>query len=479
MPPSGAFAFGPFVLDGGATRLLRDGVAMSLTDRQFVVLYELVSHAGAVVLKDDLVRAAWPDTAVGDNSLAQAMSQIRGALDPADSRRYIENRMGRGYVFVAPVTPVDVPQSAEEIAARLAPYRALLEGRAGIESLVRAHVDRARATFEHLLRGDPLDAASHVGLVNACALQFESTRADPAPDREALRLALAHAHEACRLKNDYAEAYATLGFVLTCARRQDEAIAALRHAIRLQPTNWTHHLRLAAASWGEQRLRAAERTVELFPGCVLTRWLAATVYVGRGALGEAEREVAAGLAALAVTPGASPPFLPVALYWLSGLLHFAQGRASEAIAAFERELAIETTGHIYAREMCANVWYAMGACRLASGDVPAARDAFAETLVRIPHHPLALAGLAIVDRAPDAPTIDVAAPIVIEVTMARAARLVAAGDTAGAARIVHEALIAAPPGNAGWLIPLDPLLGVARDRNAWRDVLALLGTRAC
>jgi hypothetical protein len=37
---------------------------------------------------------------------------------------------------------------------------------------------------------------------------------------------------------------------------------------------------------------------------------------------------------------------------------------------------------------------------------------------------------------------------------------------------------ASPPGNAGWLLPIDPPLRVARDKTAWTRVLDLLRRRA-
>lgn len=66
----------------------------------------------------------------------------------------------------------------------------------------------------------------------------------------------------------------------------------------------------------------------------------------------------------------------------------------------------------------------------------------------------------------------------MDLTLARAALLVAAGNTPGAVSLVAAALDAAPPGNAGWLIPTDPLLGVPRDHDAWRAVLSRLRRRA-
>jgi hypothetical protein len=65
-----------------------------------------------------------------------------------------------------------------------------------------------------------------------------------------------------------------------------------------------------------------------------------------------------------------------------------------------------------------------------------------------------------------------------DVVVARATRLVADGDTRGAAHLLASALAAAPPDNTGWRVPIEPLLGVSQDRDAWRDVLTISRTRA-
>ena len=127
----------------------------------------------------------------------------------------------------------------------------------------------------------------------------------------------------------------------------------------------------------------------------------------------------------------------------------------------------------------------------------AARAAFREALLRIAHHPMALAGLEIVDRreraqsvGPDSPkpsspqapkpTDERSKPLslVFEHAIARAALLVDAGDVCGAVKIVEAALSVAPPDNTGWTLPLDPLLKVWENPGAWATVLATLYSRA-
>jgi len=43
---------------------------------------------------------------------------------------------------------------------------------------------------------------------------------------------------------------------------------------------------------------------------------------------------------------------------------------------------------------------------------------------------------------------------------------------------MDAALNAAPPGNAGWLVPVEPLLNVSGNPEQWGSVLARLRARA-
>jgi hypothetical protein len=167
----------------------------------------------------------------------------------------------------------------------------------------------------------------------------------------------------------------------------------------------------------------------------------------------------------------------VALHWLKGLLCAARGADDDALASFERELALESRGHLYARECAANTCYAIGAVQLRRGDSVAARGAFGEAIARVPSHPMAHAGLALVEQRP-VDSVTAIPPRSVEAALACAVRLVAADDPTAAARGISAALAASPPGNAGWLVPIEPQLQVPRARDAWAPVLALLRTRA-
>src|SRR5262245_683695 len=310
---------------------------------------------------------------------------------------YIETHARRGYRFAAEVTRSDVRETDDALEALLAPHRMWIEGRAALETLERNQIVHARDVFERVVEQVPEQAPAHVGLANACAMQFEMTRTDRQPDRRALEVALMHAREACRLDARYGEAWATLGFVLDRTGDHAGALPALRRAVALEGDNWRHRIRLSYASWGEERLREAQRTLALLPDFPLAHWLAASVHVARQALGEAERELSAGINAQRAETGGATRFTGIALHWLRGLIRLAEGDESGALEDFDRELSGEGSGHLYARECCANTWYAIGAVRLRRGQMPEARAAFRQTLDRLPVHPMARAGLAVVE----------------------------------------------------------------------------------
>ncbi|MGH9254570.1 MAG: tetratricopeptide repeat protein [Vicinamibacterales bacterium] len=152
--------------------------------------------------------------------------------------------------------------------------------------------------------------------------------------------------------------------------------------------------------------------------------------------------------------------------------------------SFERELSSEAKGHLYARECCANTWYAIGALGLRHGHTADAVAAFDEAVQRVPHHPMARLGLALATRRPDSPPVPVDVQArgrgaSIEAVLCIAAGHVFRGSDADAAQLVEETLLGAVPGNAAWLLPIEPLLNVvAAAPGVWVSTLACLRTRA-
>src|SRR5262245_10546555 len=108
------YEFGEFQLDTGK-RLLRrlDGTPVPLTPRVFETLLYMVEHHDAVLDKDRIMEAVWPDSIVEENNLAQAISKLRQVFgETPGSHSYIMTVPGRGYRFVAGVS-----QRSEDAAA--------------------------------------------------------------------------------------------------------------------------------------------------------------------------------------------------------------------------------------------------------------------------------------------------------------------------------------------------------------------------
>jgi DNA-binding winged helix-turn-helix (wHTH) protein/Tol biopolymer transport system component len=98
------YEFGPFQLDPVKRVLLRDNQPIPLQLKAFETLLVLVRDSEQVVLKEDLMRAVWPNTFVEEGNLTQNIFMLRKTLGSADGeQRYIETIPGRGYRFAAKV----------------------------------------------------------------------------------------------------------------------------------------------------------------------------------------------------------------------------------------------------------------------------------------------------------------------------------------------------------------------------------------
>ncbi|MGY4349889.1 DNA-binding winged helix-turn-helix (wHTH) protein [Bradyrhizobium sp. GM7.3] len=123
IPDFDAVAFGPFSL---RSRLLeKDGLPVRLGSRAMDILRLLVSRAGEVVPKNEILGYAWSGLSVEEVSLRVHVAELRKVLgDGKDGARYITNIPGRGYCFVAPVRRggrAEVATPASRVPERAAP----------------------------------------------------------------------------------------------------------------------------------------------------------------------------------------------------------------------------------------------------------------------------------------------------------------------------------------------------------------------
>jgi len=103
-----SYEFGPFRLDAAERKFSRDGIAVSLAPKVFDTLLMLVENPGRLIEKDELMTKLWPDTFVGEATLARNISDLRKALGGSSGdARYVETIPKSGYRFVADVRLIE------------------------------------------------------------------------------------------------------------------------------------------------------------------------------------------------------------------------------------------------------------------------------------------------------------------------------------------------------------------------------------
>jgi DNA-binding winged helix-turn-helix (wHTH) protein len=487
--------FGPFEIDPRTWTLVREGQALDLSPRLVEILGHLATRSGAIVTKDELLERFWPGVSVSDNTLTRAIADIRKALgDSAASPVYVQTLARRGYRFVgsAPTSPASPALPAPPALPEEDPFQAWEQGRLALESLDVSRLDQAIFAFERAVANLPSYAPAYAGLANAYLLRFETTRFSNTPDREMFDRALTAARRACAADARLGEAWAVLGYLLAAAGQVTEGQAAARRATALEPDNWRHHFRLGYVTWGEERLRATDRILQLMPAFAPARMLSAMVFVARGALARAEEEATHGAAIQRGSAGTGTPIPAAGLHWLRGLVMSARGERDEAMRCFEEEIAAGTGGHVYGREFIANARVAAGFVLLARGDADGAAAYFSQALTDTPSHARATLGLLATRiltkelRASD----DALRPSQkakeelersgrnIEASLVEAGERCVLGRVTEAVEVLDRMLTLAPVGPAGWIIPVDPMLAAVRYVPGRAVILAKLAARA-
>jgi DNA-binding winged helix-turn-helix (wHTH) protein/Tfp pilus assembly protein PilF len=634
------YRFGPFTLDPASYRLLKEGEVVALSPKIIDLLLYLVARPSALVTKDELFKALWPDVAVTDNALTQAVSELRQALGDNSSKPvYVQTVARRGYRFIAPVNaaaPAPTTQTAavsepaataqpaiavldftnvsgdrevawlssgiaetvtndlratsslrvidrlrvveamrragtdlsalraelhldravvgsfqragtrlritarvvdaatseavaeakadgplekvfelqDRIVAQFAEtlgmskpeagsrrsvgdtssleaYQTFTEGRVRLESLDASLVPAAVADFERAISLDPRYASAYVGLANARFWQYEMSRARNKPDGELLARAIDHVRRAIELERDLAEAHATLAFLLMSARRAEEALTEARRAVVLEPGYWGNQFRLAHAAWGDERLQALARAVDLYPDFPFIHFEAAMVHIARGDLDRAEPVLREGTLVQDRQAHLKQRYPAKGLHWLLGLVRLARGDAAEAHLAFEREIQ-SGPGQLYAAEFAMNAYDGAGFACLDTGDGPAAVASFRRALELFPEHARSLVGLGAalnavkdINGAEEAFSRAAAAIEALrrggrgsEATIAEALHHAVRGREEESIQALSVLLERADLPFTGWTIPIEPLLADVRQNPAYRQISSRLADRA-
>ncbi|HEX5602200.1 MAG TPA: winged helix-turn-helix domain-containing protein, partial [Pyrinomonadaceae bacterium] len=106
------YEFGPYQLNVNTRLLKRAGETISLTPKAADILVLLITRAGQLVEKDELLREIWPNTFVEEANLSQNIFYLRKALgDDRAGPKYIETVTRRGYRFIATVRVVEAEEN--------------------------------------------------------------------------------------------------------------------------------------------------------------------------------------------------------------------------------------------------------------------------------------------------------------------------------------------------------------------------------
>jgi DNA-binding winged helix-turn-helix (wHTH) protein len=122
-PEKTRYAIGPFFLDLANQRLTRDGEPVQLSVKAIGLLACLVTRAGRLVTREELLAEVWPGEVVDDNNLSVHIGALRRVLgtDP----EFIETVPRRGYRFIGPVSVNGAAASVPEPVAPTARPRTI------------------------------------------------------------------------------------------------------------------------------------------------------------------------------------------------------------------------------------------------------------------------------------------------------------------------------------------------------------------
>ncbi len=95
---------GPVRVEVGSRRVWLDGEELGFSRKEFDLLLELVSHAGEVVTREDLISRVWDENWFGSTkTLDVHVGWLRGKLgDDASAPRLIHTVRGVGFRFTGP-----------------------------------------------------------------------------------------------------------------------------------------------------------------------------------------------------------------------------------------------------------------------------------------------------------------------------------------------------------------------------------------
>jgi DNA-binding winged helix-turn-helix (wHTH) protein len=243
--------------------IVRDGREIRLEPKLMDLLLLFAGSPSRVIGKDEIVAAAWGGRAIGDDTLAAAISRLRSALGETPSHRFIETLPKRGYrLAIAPAQTATGSAPAKNAAGDL-----VAKGRDALRMPLGPSLAQARAYFEGAIRADARNAEAQAGLADALLAQLMAGRG---ADADLASLAKAAAQASVAIDENLATGWSALGFATLLADRDfAEADKALSRAIALAPSLASARGRRAfvLSSVGKfvEAEREARRAIEIEP----------------------------------------------------------------------------------------------------------------------------------------------------------------------------------------------------------------------
>jgi eukaryotic-like serine/threonine-protein kinase len=201
-----AVSFGPFTFDRTSRLLRRGGQELPLPPRVLAVLELLLTRAGEIVPRQEIIDSVWKEAFVTDTSLAEAISVLRQSLgDDPQTPTYIQTVHRRGYRFVAPLVEGSPP------GLRAGPSNA--DGRAGEEKAspsiakelvpwsvaILCAILAAAALWQYTRLRSPLPPVVRMRIAPAAGTAFDGRAPSLAVSPDGRVLAWSACDTACRL----------------------------------------------------------------------------------------------------------------------------------------------------------------------------------------------------------------------------------------------------------------------------------------
>jgi DNA-binding winged helix-turn-helix (wHTH) protein/Flp pilus assembly protein TadD len=264
------FEFGAWRVDPARGVLSANDGEVRLEPKLMDLLVLFAGSGGRVLSKDEIIEAAWEGRAIGDDTLAAAVSRLRRALGETGERRYIETVPKRGYRALFKEAGPE-PSARRAHAGPPEAVALVAQGRRALSSPLPSNLTQARLFFEEAVRKAPNWAPAHQGLADGLIVRHFAGGGEPM-----LAAAKASAHAAVGLDAASAPAWSTLGFAILLADRDFAAAdVALQRAIALDPAFATgrRHRAFAFSTVGRfvEAEREIRRAVELQPSALEAR----------------------------------------------------------------------------------------------------------------------------------------------------------------------------------------------------------------